>query len=101
MGVPVITLAGEAHMSRVGASLLRCVGLDSLVADSDAQYTEIAIALAQDRDRGRALRAGMRERLLASPLLDHAKFTLKLERHYRQGWEAWCAVSVAKNAGGR
>ena len=101
MGVPVITLAGEAHMSRVGASILRCVGLDSLVADGDAEYTEIAIALAHDRGRCRALRAGMRDRMLASPLLDHANFTLKLERHFRQAWEAWCAVSVAENAAGR
>ena len=83
MGVPVITLAGEAHMSRVGASILRCVGLEGLVADSGADFAEISIALARDTGRRMSLRTSMRDRLLASPLLDHANFTCKLERHYR------------------
>ena len=87
MGVPVITLAGDAHMSRVGASILRAVGLANLVAESDTQYAQIALALAQDRSRRVALRAGMRDRLRASPLLDHAGFTRQLEQHY---WQAWC-----------
>ena len=31
MGVPVVTLAGKAHVSRVGASLLTSVGLPELI----------------------------------------------------------------------
>ena len=92
MGVPVITLAGDAHMSRVGASLLGVVGLADLVAKSDMEYTQIAIALAQDRGRRGALRAEMRDRLRASPLLDYAGFTRQLERHY---WRAWCDLPRA------
>ena len=88
MGVPVITLAGEAHMSRVGASILRTTGLASLVAQNEAEYVEIASALAHDRGRRASLRAGLRERLRASALLDHVKFTRQLEQHCRQSWEA-------------
>ncbi len=101
MGVPVITLAGEAHMSRVGKSILRCVGLHELVADSSADFAQIASALAHDTGRRTALRAGMRDRLRASPLLDHAKFTLQLEHHYRRIWTAWCAGGPAANTGSR
>ena len=90
MGVPVITRAGEVHMSRVGASIMHCMGLDELVAHDDGHYVNIAIELARDAARRQALRADLRMRLLASPLLDHAGFTRKLETHYRQAWRAWC-----------
>src|SRR6185503_11079693 len=32
MGVPVVTLAGQTHVSRVGASLLGAVGVDDFIA---------------------------------------------------------------------
>ena len=86
MGVPVVTLAGEVHMSRVGASLLHCAGLDDLVAQDEAQYVRIAAALAGDVERREGLRSGLRARLLGSSLLDHAGFTRKLESVYRAAW---------------
>jgi protein O-GlcNAc transferase len=74
MGVPVVTLAGKAHASRVGVSLLQAVGLPELIAaDADA-YVTCAVNLAADVGRRQALRAGMRARLRASALLDGAGF---------------------------
>jgi protein O-GlcNAc transferase len=90
MGVPVITLAGPVHMSRVGASILHCTDLDELVAHDDTQYVNIAIELARDEARRRTLRAELRTRLAASPLLDHAGFIGRLEAQYRHAWRAWC-----------
>ena len=90
MGVPVITLAGDVHMSRVGATLLRSAGLADLVAHDFADYVNTAIALAGDAGRRRRLRAELRARMLASPLLDHAGFTRGLEAHYRHAWGIWC-----------
>ena len=90
MGVPVVTLAGEAHMSRVGASILRCAGFDQLVARDETEYVRIAVELAHDSVTRQALRAELRTRVAASPLLDHAGFTRKLEAHCRQAWRGWC-----------
>ena len=83
MGVPVVTRAGDVHMSRVGASLLHAAGLDDLVARDANDYVETAVALAGDEARRRELRTILRHRLEESPLLDHAGFTRKLERVYR------------------
>jgi predicted O-linked N-acetylglucosamine transferase (SPINDLY family) len=88
MGVPVVSRAGDVHMSRVGASLLRCAGLDELVAESDAQYVELAVALAGDAPRRARLRAGLRDRLRASPLLDHARCARGLEQCYLESRRA-------------
>jgi predicted O-linked N-acetylglucosamine transferase (SPINDLY family) len=90
MGVPVVTLAGDVHMSRVGATILRCAGLDELVAHDAADYVNIAVALARDEVRRHSLRTGLRSRLLASPLLDHAGFSRGLEARCRSAWRAWC-----------
>ena len=42
MGVPVITLSGESHASRVGKSLLSAVCLENLATDSREQYVATA-----------------------------------------------------------
>ena len=90
MGVPVVVLAGDAHISRVGVSLLTTVGLEELIANDLEQYVSLAARLAGDRQRLRELRAGLRQRLAASPLLDAAGFTSELESAYRDMWRRWC-----------
>lgn len=90
MGVPVVTLAGKTHVSRVGSSILQRVGLGELVAQSAEEYIETAARLAGDAGRLRELRAGMRARMQASPLLDAPGFTGQMEEAYRTMWRRWC-----------
>ena len=87
MGVPVITLEGTTHASRTGASILSCIGVSELVATTPAQYVEIALRLAADPEKRRALRAGLRARMRASPLLDAPRFARGLEAAYREMWK--------------
>ncbi len=91
MGVPVVSLAGRTHASRVGASLLHCVGLSEFVAQTPDQYLDLAAGLARDPARLAALRAGLRERMRASPLADAQRYTRDLEAAYRYMWRSWCA----------
>jgi protein O-GlcNAc transferase len=86
MGVPVVTLKGTRFAGRVSESVLRTVGLGELVAEDRAAYVRIAATLAADRARLAALRASMRERMLASPFMDARGFALKLEAAYRRMW---------------
>ena len=67
MGVPVVTLAGATHVSRVGASLLSQIGLDDMVARNAGRYLQIAADLAGDPQRLAALPAlrGGWKRLIA------------------------------------
>lgn len=97
MGVPVITLAGDVHMSRVGASLLAAAGLQDLIANSPDEYVQVAVALASDPARRHALRSGMRERLAASPLLDHAGLVSRLEAGLRLAWRTWCDIQRVRD----
>jgi predicted O-linked N-acetylglucosamine transferase (SPINDLY family) len=79
MGVPVVTLAGSTHASRVGKSLLGEVGLEDLVADEPSEYVEKAVALALDGERRAKLRAELPATVRASVLGDAARFTRSLE----------------------
>jgi predicted O-linked N-acetylglucosamine transferase (SPINDLY family) len=93
MGVPVITLRGDRHAGRVGASLLTQLGLTELIADSVEEYVEIAVALAADQARLGELRRLLRPRLATSSLGDAAAFARKIESAYRTMWQRWCASS--------
>jgi predicted O-linked N-acetylglucosamine transferase (SPINDLY family) len=65
-GLPVVTREGRFMRGRLASGMLRHIGLDELVATSDAGYVELAVALASDAGRRHNLRErlrGARERL--------------------------------------
>ena len=90
MGVPVITLMGDRHAGRVGVSLLKQLDLDELIATSEKEYLEIAKNLANQTERLKELRSGMRQRMLDSPLCDAPGLTTRLESAYREMWRQYC-----------
>jgi predicted O-linked N-acetylglucosamine transferase (SPINDLY family) len=94
LGVPVVTLRGDSAAARSGASILQHLGLPQLVATNWEEYVSAARALAGDWERLRQLRAGLRERMLSSVLMDPRAFTRGLEGLYFQMLEAWLAAEV-------
>jgi predicted O-linked N-acetylglucosamine transferase (SPINDLY family) len=84
MGVPVVTLAGRTHASRVGLSLLENSALHELIARNSDQYVEIAVKLALDSERLLKYRLTLRRQLSCSPLTDAVRFTRDLETIYRK-----------------
>lgn len=94
MGVPFITWPGDMLVSRMGKPILENVGLGELVVDSEAAYEDLAVALAGDRERLKSLRAGLRQRMLASPLMDAPRMAGGLEQAFRSMWQRWCQHPV-------
>jgi predicted O-linked N-acetylglucosamine transferase (SPINDLY family) len=93
MGVPVITLQGDRHCARVGASLLRAANLPHFVADSAQHFVEIASELSRDRSRLAALRSELRTVLGTSTLLDAAAWADRFFRALRNAWRERCAAA--------
>jgi predicted O-linked N-acetylglucosamine transferase (SPINDLY family) len=89
MGVPVVTLVGETAVSRAGWCQLNNIGLGELAAHDDRQFVEIASGLATDLTRLAELRAGLRQRMEHSPLMDFERFTRNIEMAYRTMWRNW------------
>jgi protein O-GlcNAc transferase len=90
MGVPVVTLAGDAAFSRGGVSLLNNIGLPELIARSPDDYIHIATSLAADARQLAHLRSTMRDRMRASPLMDAEQFARDVESAFREMWRRWC-----------
>ena len=57
-----------------------------LAADTADEFVRVAASLAGQPDALRDRRRQMRQRLLSTPLLDHARFTRSLEAAYRRMW---------------
>jgi protein O-GlcNAc transferase len=93
MGVPVVTQEGPTYVTRQAASLLNLVGLRELIAKTTGEYVENAVRLAKDLPHLAEIRAGLRERLSRSPLMDAERFTRRLEEAYRGMWQKWCQAS--------
>jgi protein O-GlcNAc transferase len=93
MGTPVLTLEGASHAGLVGTSLLIRTGLAGLVAKSQSDYIEKAVALATDLAGLAAMRSGLRERFAASPVMDANRLARGLETAYRDAWRGFCAGS--------
>ena len=90
MGVPTLTLHGDRHAARVGTSLMTQVGLPEFVATSADDYVARAVAWASRREELAAIRAGLRERMMASSLCDVAGLARAIEDGYRMMWREWC-----------
>ncbi len=86
MGVPVVTLAGTTHVSRVSAGLLQRVGLESHIATNVKDYVEIAVGIAKDPSSLALLRRSLRRRVQLSTVVDGAGITKGVEDAYRSMW---------------
>lgn len=85
MGVPVLTLPGAAPISRQGLSFVQTLGLaHGWVARDADDFVRLAALRMQDRAALATLRAGLRDRMAASPLCDAGRFA-----------QAWLALLTA------
>ncbi len=90
MGVPVVSLSGHHHAGRVGASILRQVGLADLVAQDLPGYLALAESLAADERYRAGLRQSLRGRMQESTLMNPSRLAREMESAYRGIWKTWC-----------
>ena len=64
--------------------------MPELAATTPDEYVKLAVALAKDQDRLKALRDSLRERMRSSPLMDAPRFARDVEAAYRQMWRNRC-----------
>lgn len=100
MGVPVVTLAGPTHVTRVSASILTDVGVPELIAESPEKYIALAVELANDQSRLQQYRVKLRSMMQASTLMDCDGFARKMEAAYRDIWQHWCEQATGEKKAG-
>ncbi len=88
MGVPVVTLVGDAHHERLSYSVLNNIGInvEELAAFTREDYVDKAVALANRPERIKELRRLIPARLKESILCNPARFTRQMEAAYMEVW---------------
>ncbi len=79
VGLPVLTRAGRSFASRIASSLLQSLGLPELITTTPEEYESLAIQLASNQQRYRALKQKLVENLKASLLFNAQQFARSLE----------------------
>ena len=97
MGVPVITLRGKTHGSRLGASILIAADITELIANSPMDYVKKAVRLSKRKDLIAAYHVGLREHLKNSALMNGQLYMHELEKNYRAAWQDYCRPTSHKN----
>lgn len=90
MGVPVLALKGDRLVSHMGESILHAVKMPEWIAADKTDYVAEAVAFAGDLPALAEIRAGLRPRLLASPICDAPRFARNMEAAFRGMWQKWC-----------
>jgi predicted O-linked N-acetylglucosamine transferase (SPINDLY family) len=78
-GLPVLTRRGSAFAGRVAASLLTAAGLPELIAETAEEYEGLALALARDPIRLKALRDRLAAGRTTAALFDTPRLARDLE----------------------
>ena len=89
-------MTGVRFLSRQGVSLLTNAGLAEWIARDADDYVCRAVSHASDLQRLAALREGLREQVLASPIFDAQRFAQDFEAALRGMWRIWCGARKVK-----
>ena len=80
MGVPVVSLYGKTHGTRISYSILKNIGLDALAVDSIDDYIAQAVELANDWNFLTVLRKSLRDMMERSPIMNPANYLREVEK---------------------
>ena len=96
MGVPVITLLGDRHVGRVGASILTNIGHEDFIAHDINGYIELAVEMSANLKYLMEIRTCLRERMQNAPLCDGKSFAKDFETIYQDMWSKY-QLKLIKN----
>jgi predicted O-linked N-acetylglucosamine transferase (SPINDLY family) len=83
-GLPLLTRLGDTFAGRVAASLLNAIGLSELVTRTSDEYEQLALELANDRDKLSLIRKRLAANRLTYPLFDTELFARHIESAYEK-----------------
>lgn len=90
MGVPVVTMVGDTHASRVGASILTKLDKREWICNDKNAYVTAAVKLAQDVGNLKTLRRSIRNDMRVK-LCDGASFVKEISKAYEWMYARYAA----------
>ena len=89
MGVPVLSLRGDRFLSRTAGSIAHNAGLLDWIGADEDDYVTKAVARTENLEHLAALRARLRQQVIASPLFDAPRFARNFEAALWGMWQRY------------
>ena len=89
MGLPMLTLLGDSYQSRMGASILSALNLPELITTTAEEYESLAIELASNPEKLKAIKDKLASNLSTAPLYNTPLFTKNLESAFTEMYERY------------
>jgi protein O-GlcNAc transferase len=86
-GVPVLTICGKHFASRMSASILSAIGMDSLIASDLESYVGQAVQLSKESQYVLEIKRTLVTNQKNKPLFDTEQFVASLELAYERLWQ--------------
>ena len=83
-GVPVVTLVGRGHNQRFGYSLLKNMQMEECIAYNAAEYVDICVSLAMNKERLAGWRQVIARKWRTSPMMNMGMYMADVECAYRK-----------------
>jgi predicted O-linked N-acetylglucosamine transferase (SPINDLY family) len=93
MGAPVLTLLGDNFCGRMSASAMTRLNMTEWIAHTRQEYITIAKSMAADRAQLLAVKKGLRERMINSPLCDEKGFAQAMGSLLEDCWHDYIDAS--------
>lgn len=90
MGVPVVSMVGQTHASRVSASILERMNLGGMATSSVSEFAQRAREMSELGETRDELRHSLRNRMEKSALMNTQQFGREFGNAMREKWRAWC-----------
>lgn len=94
MGVPLVSMVGDAFRGRLSTGILTKLGRTEWLANTKSEYVEIALQLASDVQALNRVRLDLRPALEDSVLMREDLFTHYFGEGLRAMWLQWLANSI-------
>ena len=80
-------MLGQSYQARMGASILTSINLPELITHTPEEYESLAIELATNPKKLKAIKDKLASNLSTAPLFDTQRFTKNIESAYTQMYE--------------
>lgn len=92
MGVPVVTLKGNTHASRITSSILERINLSDLACDDISEFCDRVIELSENISARHDHRKNLRSSMRKSALVNREQFATEFGNAIRLIWQRWCVT---------
>ena len=90
MGIPILTIKGNKHSSRIGQCLMNALEMPEWIAEDYDSFVKKACHFSKEINDLQRIRACLRNRIQSAKISNRKQYAQLLENTFRNIWYQWC-----------